>query len=87
MNKLSLSSSFAAWPWANSPQTKDEKQPRTTEKPAAKPAETPASNIQELGQLTLPEVPDSDIHLYDHSGTNRRPLSASPKIKLPNTNI
>lgn len=81
MNKLSLSSSFAAWPWANSPQTKDEKQPRTTEKPAAKPAETPASNIQELGQLTLPEVPDSDIHCMTIVGQIEGHLVLPPQNK------
>lgn len=50
-------------PWVNANTLRAQQSPKTSEIPPSKaPVDTPASNLQELGQLAPPKAPASAIH-------------------------
>lgn len=58
-----------------------EEQPQSPEKSASQPTDTPASNLQELGQLAPPEAPDSNIHCMTIVGQIEGHLVLPPQNK------
>lgn len=88
-NQYLPQSLFPTWPWTTPDKLRlNEQQPQTphptpqlTPGSAPQPTGTPASNLQELGQLALPEQPDSDIHCMTIVGQIEGHLVLPPQNK------
>jgi len=70
-----------SWPWTTPDKLQRQEQTQPPANPAPQPTGTPASNLQELGQLAPPEQPDSHIHCMTIVGQIEGHLVLPPQNK------
>lgn len=81
MNNQYLPQVFSpTWPWTTPNKLRLNEQPQTPN-PVPQPTGTPTSNLQELGQLSPPEQPDSNIHCITIVGQIEGHLILPPQNK------